>query len=97
MEEPIDIERAGWESLCDGRGGRFYGEIMKNLELAKLNLLKETPLVQVIDRPVLPLKKEKKGRLMGLIVWGFVSFILVLCIYYVKFLFERRKKITVTA
>lgn len=72
-----------------------YGEIMKNLELAKLNLLKETPLVQVIDRPVLPLKKEKKGRLMGLIVWGFVTFILVLCIYYVKFLFERRKKVAI--
>ena len=69
-----------------------YGEIMKNLELAKINLLKETPLVQVIDRPVLPLKKEKKGRLMGLIVWGFVTFILVLCFYYVKFLFDRRKK-----
>lgn len=28
MEEPIEIERAGWESLCDGSGDRFYGEIM---------------------------------------------------------------------
>jgi uncharacterized protein involved in exopolysaccharide biosynthesis len=68
-----------------------YGEIMKNLELAKLNLLKETPLVQVIDRPVLPLKKEKKGRLSGLITWGFITFLFVLCFFYIRFLFNRRK------
>lgn len=70
-----------------------YGEIMKNLELAKLNLLKETPLVQVIDKPVLPLKKEKKGRLSGFITWGFITFIFVLSFFYVMFLFARRKTI----
>ena len=63
-----------------------YGEIMKNLEIAKMNLMKETPLVQIIDRPILPLEKDKLGRLTGLIVWGFIAFVILLIFYYFKFL-----------
>ncbi len=63
-----------------------YGEIMKNLEIAKMNLMKETPLVQIIDRPILPLEKDKLGRLTGLIVWGFITFVILLIFYYFKFL-----------
>ena len=28
MDELIELERAGWTSLCDGTGDRFYGSIM---------------------------------------------------------------------
>ncbi|MFP5040693.1 hypothetical protein [Parasediminibacterium sp. JCM 36343] len=46
----------------------LYTELLKNLEISKLTLRKETPLIQVIDVPKLPLKNEKKGRfLMGLL------------------------------
>lgn len=69
-----------------------YGEVMKNLELAKLTLLKETPLIQIIDLPVLPLKKEKKGRLMGLVTWGGISFLILLVVFYFKFMLHLRKK-----
>ncbi len=55
-----------------------YVEIVKNLELAKLNLLKETPLIQIIDTPVLPLKKEKHGRLLTGLFFGIVGFVLVI-------------------
>ena len=34
------------------------------LELAKITLRKETPLIQLIDRPILPLEKEQFGILM---------------------------------
>lgn len=34
-------------------------ELLKNLELSKINLNKETPLLQVIDEPVFPLEREK--------------------------------------
>ncbi len=50
-----------------------YGEVVKNLEIAKYNLLKATPLITVIDDPVLPLKKIKTGRLLGAIVGGFIG------------------------
>jgi hypothetical protein len=35
-----------------------YSEVMRNLEIAKINIQKETPLFQVIDEPVLPLREQ---------------------------------------
>ena len=49
-----------------------YSEIIKNLEIAKITLRKEQPLIQVIDTPVLPLKKTKVGKLYGVTV-GFIG------------------------
>ena len=28
VEELLDLERAGWDSLCDGSGSEFYGGLM---------------------------------------------------------------------
>lgn len=36
-----------------------YIESVKNLELAKFNLINQTPILQLIDRPVFPLKENK--------------------------------------
>jgi uncharacterized protein involved in exopolysaccharide biosynthesis len=58
-------------------------EMIKNLELTKMSLLKETPLIQVIDKPIYPLKAERLGRIKGLIVGGFIlgfiSTLVLLC------------------
>jgi uncharacterized protein involved in exopolysaccharide biosynthesis len=43
--------------------GQLYGELLKQLELARITLQKETPFIQVIDTPKLPLEKKKLGRL----------------------------------
>ena len=48
-------------------------QLVAQLELAKVNLRKETPLIQVIDQPILPLEKEKLGRLKSLILGGFLA------------------------
>ncbi len=45
-------------------------ELVKQTELAKVTLRKETPLIQVIDRPILPLKNDKVGKLKGIIFGG---------------------------
>jgi uncharacterized protein involved in exopolysaccharide biosynthesis len=55
----------------------ILGELVKNLELAKMSLLQETPLIQVIDRPILPLEKEKVSKLKGLIFGGIFSGFLI--------------------
>lgn len=56
-------------------------ELVKQTELAKVTLRKETPLIQIIDRPILPLEKEQfgkgKGVVLGGIIFGFIA-ILVL-------------------
>lgn len=38
-------------------------QIVKNLEMAKMSLLKEAPLLQVVDRPVYPLFIDKLSKL----------------------------------
>jgi uncharacterized protein involved in exopolysaccharide biosynthesis len=45
-------------------------QLVAQLELSKVSLRKETPLVQLIDRPILPLEKVKIGRLTSLIIGG---------------------------
>ncbi|MDQ8004337.1 MAG: Wzz/FepE/Etk N-terminal domain-containing protein [Pedobacter sp.] len=52
------------------------GEMVKNLEMSKMSLMKETPLIQVVDQPVYPLQKERlgkaKGTALGGIIFGFL-------------------------
>ncbi|QEK52215.1 lipopolysaccharide biosynthesis protein [Pedobacter aquae] len=53
--------------------GAVYEELVKNLELSKITLRQDKPLIQVIDEPVLPLKMDKIGKAKG-IVFGGISF-----------------------
>jgi hypothetical protein len=52
-------------------------ELVKQSELAKVTLRKETPLIQVIDQPILPLPKEKFGKVKGIVLGGFLTGFLV--------------------
>ena len=52
-------------------------QLVANLEMAKVSLRKETPLVQIIDAPILPLKKENVSKLKSLILGGFLCGFLV--------------------
>jgi uncharacterized protein involved in exopolysaccharide biosynthesis len=58
-------------------------QLVAQLELSKVSLRKETPLVQLIDRPILPLEKDKVGRLRSLILGGFLGgFLIVLYLVF---------------
>ena len=43
-------------------------EIVKQAELAKVTLRKETPLIQVMDQPTLPLSKDEVGKVQGIVL-----------------------------
>ena len=51
----------------------IYTNLVVQLELAKITLRKETPLIQLIDRPILPLQKEKFGKLKSFFLGGFLA------------------------
>lgn len=51
----------------------IYAEIVKNLELSKISLRQDVPLIQIIDEPVLPLLKTKVGKLKGIILGGMLG------------------------
>lgn len=62
-------------------------ELVKQTELAKITLRKDTPLIQIIDKPIYPLKKEKIGKLKGLVLGGVLfEFLTVLWLVFKKFL-----------
>jgi hypothetical protein len=48
-------------------------ELVKQTELAKVTVRKETPLIQIIDKPILPLEKEKFGKAKGIVIGGFLA------------------------
>jgi Uncharacterized protein involved in exopolysaccharide biosynthesis len=54
----------------------ILGELVKNLELSKISLRKETPLVQELDHPIYPLEKDKLGKLKGIIIGGILMSLL---------------------
>jgi uncharacterized protein involved in exopolysaccharide biosynthesis len=62
-------------------------QLVTNLEMAKVSLRKETPLIQVIDKPILPLKKEKVGKLKSLLFGGFLAGFLTAIILVFKKIF----------
>lgn len=56
-----------------------YTEMLKNLEMLKLNLAKETPLIQIIDSPRYPLGNDKMRKLKGFLVGGVLCGFLACC------------------
>lgn len=59
-----------------------YSEIVKNIEVMKLDMAKSEPLIQEIDVPRYPLENDKKGKVKTGIKYGFVMgflAIFVLC------------------
>jgi uncharacterized protein involved in exopolysaccharide biosynthesis len=66
-------------------------ELVKQTELAKVTVRKETPLFQIIDSPILPLKKEKIGKLKGIVSGGTLVLVLTLLVL----IFRRSLKLLV--
>jgi len=59
-------------------------ELVKQSELAKVTLRKETPLIQVIDQPILPLKMEKFGKAKGIVLGGILAAFLTVLVLIMR-------------
>lgn len=51
----------------------ILNQLVVNLEMAKVTLRKETPLIQIIDRPIFPLQKERLGKIKTPALCGFLA------------------------
>ncbi len=56
--------------------GNYYSEVVKNLEMTKLTLLKQTPLIQRIDVPKYPLEKVRTRKIVAMFIGGFLFLVL---------------------
>ena len=50
----------------------ILGSLIQNLEMSKMALMKEAPLLQIVDGPVYPLSKEKFGKAKGIVLGGLI-------------------------
>ena len=64
-------------------------ELVKQSELAKVTLRKETPLIQIIDRPILPLAKEQFGKTKGMAIGGILFGFLMVLFLIVRRIFKQ--------
>ena len=53
-------------------------QLVTQLELSKVALRKETPLIQIIDSPIYPLEKAKASKIKSLILGGFLAVFLTI-------------------
>lgn len=64
-------------------------ELVKNLELSKMAFLQETPLIQVVDKPIFPLSKDRASRLKGLIFGGFVAGFITIMVLIIRKIYRQ--------
>lgn len=63
-------------------------ELVKNLEVSKVSLRNETPLIQIIDKPILPLQRQDFSKIKPLIIGGFLGGMIAIFIWVLKKIFE---------
>lgn len=55
----------------------MLSSLVQNLEMSKISLRNDAPLIQVIDQPVFPLQKSQIGKIKGAGIGGFIAGFLV--------------------
>lgn len=67
----------------------MLAQVMGSLEMAKISLRKETPLYFILDRPVLPLLREKPSTIKYFFITGIISFFLMSFILGIGFFWKQ--------
>lgn len=65
-----------------------YEEVMKQLAIARITHQKNTPLIQILDRPILPLDHDKSRKLVILIKGGFLGGFLMIGFFTFRRIYE---------
>jgi hypothetical protein len=79
LQRSAPIQRSQYSAETDRA---ILAELIKNLEMSKMSLLRETPLIQVVDFPKFPLNKSVPGKtnsfIKGFILFGFLTVMVLL-------------------
>ncbi len=59
-------------------------ELVKNLEVSKVSLRNETPLIQIIDKPILPLEKQSFSKFIPFVIGIIFGSMIAIFIFVVK-------------
>jgi len=62
----------------------ILSELVKNLEISKVSLRKETPLIQIIDRSILPLETNKISKIKVILFGGILGGMIIVIYLLVR-------------
>ena len=66
----------------------MYLEIIKNLEISKMTLLNRTPIIQIIDKPILPLETANISKIILILLVSILGFLISVFYYIIRKLFN---------
>src|SRR5690606_31554335 len=64
-------------------------ELVKNQELAKITLRNEKPVIQVLDKPILPLESDRIGKAKAIIIGGFLGGVLICLVLVMRHIYRQ--------
>ena len=62
----------------------ILGSLIQNLEMSKMALMKDSPLLQIVDGPIYPLHMDRLGRVKGIILGGLIFGFLITFFLLIK-------------
>ncbi|MBO9681392.1 MAG: hypothetical protein J7502_01755 [Flavisolibacter sp.] len=69
----------------------LYGEVTKSLEMSKLMLAQQTPVIQILDRPSILLNDNRKGLTFLIVAFSFVTGLLGLVLLALLYFLSPKK------
>jgi hypothetical protein len=73
----------------------IYSEIIKNLEITKISLRQQTPLIQFIDQPVFPLDNNRVGKVRATTAGALAGFTIIVLFLITVMVFRAFMKRTI--
>lgn len=64
-------------------------ELVKNQEIAKITLRNEKPIIQVLDKPILPLENDKLGKVKAVVIGGAIGGVLAGLILVCRYIYRQ--------
>ncbi|WP_262249344.1 lipopolysaccharide biosynthesis protein [Parapedobacter soli] len=64
-------------------------ELVKNQEIAKITLRNEKPIIQVLDKPILPLENDKLGKAKSFLIGGAVGGVLACLVVVFRYIYRQ--------
>lgn len=71
----------------------IYTEVVKNLEISKLALSQETPVMQIIDNVMLPLKRNEVKKTVAILIGGLIMLFVTCFFFGLRFLIIVRHRL----
>ncbi|MBU2061975.1 MAG: lipopolysaccharide biosynthesis protein, partial [Bacteroidetes bacterium] len=66
-------------------------ELVRQTEMAKVTVRNETPLIQIIDKPILPLAIDRLSKVKAILVGGLILGLMTMLILVVRRFFKQIK------